>query len=82
MLPNGPTGFAHLTAHTFFEVPTVPVQVVPTGMFATRGKFALAALLRPLVPATLVVIVMGVKVVPVASEDTEQVMGPAPSALI
>lgn len=80
--PKGPTGFSHLIAQTFVEAPTVPVQAVPAGMLATRGKFALAAVLLPFVPATLVVTVIGVKVFPVASADTEHAMGPAPSALI
>lgn len=50
--PNGPTGFSHLTRHTSLLVPTVPVQVVPAGISATSGKFALAAVERPLVPGT------------------------------
>ena len=43
--PKEPVGFAHVTAYMFFSAPTAPVQDVPAGMLATKGKSWLAALL-------------------------------------
>lgn len=79
--PNGPEGFWHLTMHTFFTPATVPLHETPAGILATRGKSALAALLLPLLPGTLVVMIITSKLSPTAVGSTEHSMGPAPSAL-
>lgn len=79
--PKGPA-FASLRQRTMHASPLgPPVQAVPGAAWATRGKAVALARLRLFCPGTFVMIVIGTKLVPVASVEIAHVYGPAPSPL-